>query len=95
MIDNTKGTIEYGSADFYEGEILDNKPHGVGIMKYSKNDAYKRESFSGYWFSGNRHGKGQLVMQSGDTYEGIWDTDKMADQDLMKIKWKNGNQYIG
>ena len=62
--------IEYPNLDIYEGEVVDNKPHGIGTM-YSKREFVKETNFTsegnsmyeGEWQNGLMHGKGTLIVK--------------------------------
>ena len=62
--------IEYPNLDIYEGEVVDNKPHGIGTM-YSKREFVKETNFTsegnsmyeGEWQNGLMHGKGTLIIK--------------------------------
>ena len=58
-------TFNYKNGDNYEGEILENLPHGYGSYTWANNDIY-----IGEWIKGQRHGKGILFLENGEIYEG-------------------------
>ena len=35
------------------------------------------EQYEGSWERDLRHGKGQMMYKNGDTYEGLWEFDKV------------------
>jgi hypothetical protein len=52
----------------YEGEYMDGKPHGRGIMKWRDGREYEGE-----WKEGKMHGHGKLVTDNGlKTFEGTF-----------------------
>jgi hypothetical protein len=69
-------SVEAKHVDVFEGEQLDGKPHGRGIM------IYERGIYDGDWFEGKRHGYGQyFVVQKEEgeedtlvcVHEGFWE----------------------
>ncbi len=69
-------SVEAIHIDVFEGEQLDGKPHGRGIM------IYERGVYDGDWFQGKRHGYGQyFVVQKEEgkedtlvcVHEGLWE----------------------
>jgi len=59
-------TTQTGSK--YVGELLDNRPHGSGIMSYADGTKY-----SGGWAGGKKHGKGTFIAIDGSSQEEIWE----------------------
>lgn len=49
----------------YEGDLLDEKRHGVGEYRYADGTVY-----SGEWHRGQRQGFGTLISPTGAVYEG-------------------------
>ncbi len=86
-------TIKYPNGDFYEGTVLNGKPHGKGKMTYAKDDAYERVSYEGDWVNGNCHGKGKMTFANGDVYEGDFKDDKRHGKG--KYTFASGNVYEG
>jgi hypothetical protein len=55
----------------YEGEIINGKPNGIGIINYTNGNKYEGEVKNG-----ERHGKGKQMSPDGTWQEGEWDKDK-------------------
>ena len=75
-------------SDKYNGELVNGKKEGKGIMKYRNGDFY-----DGYWKNDLREGKGTLIKKKGDKYYGIWKNDKLEEN--VEIKFSNGDEYYG
>jgi len=52
----------------YVGELLDNRPHGKGVMSYADGAKY-----SGGWAGGKKHGKGISAAKDGSSQEELWE----------------------
>ena len=63
--------MEYGDGSEYDGQWMDDKHHGKGIMTGADGDKY-----DGEWKDGKRHGKGIETKAGGATYDGEWKDDK-------------------
>ena len=57
--------LNFKNGDRYEGEVLDDLPHGYGSYTWFNQDTY-----IGEWVNGQRHGKGVLILENGESYEG-------------------------
>ena len=55
----------YQDGSFYEGDIVNGKRHGRGILTYPQNDSRDRKSYEGDWISDQRNGHGLCIMKSG------------------------------
>lgn len=77
----------YGGA-VYEGEMVDGKREGPGIMKYNNGRLY-----FGYWQNNLRHGKGFEKFPNGNSYEGTFAEGKAAGKGV--YRWGNGEAYEG
>jgi hypothetical protein len=55
--------IFYNESNLYEGQFLNDRPHGRGVYTWSDGSR-----FSGVWFEGNGQGVFQAI--NGDRYEG-------------------------
>ena len=77
--------FEDGSA--YDGEWLDDKRHGQGIMTFGES------RYEGIWENDKRHGKGVHTYSNGDKYEGQWENDEKSGDGI--YTWKNGGSYSG
>ena len=101
----------YPNGDKYEGYMLNDKPHGIGTMRYSDGEYY-----TGEW-NNNKYVKGTKEYKNGTTYKGTWinnqyDTGKLtffSDEDYKSFEgtflnnndangtliYVNGNKYTG
>ena len=55
-----KGEAKYPNGDafnFYEGEFINGKRHGYGVMKYVSGETYE-----GYWAEGERSSKTDISL---------------------------------
>ena len=85
--------LKFSNGDLYEGEVVDNKPHGNGVM-YSKRYFVKETNFTsegdqmyeGEWQNGAMHGKGILIIKG--ISEEDYELDKIADS-------YEGKKYVG
>jgi len=60
-----KGEAKYPNGDsfnFYEGEFIEGKRHGYGVMKYASGETYE-----GYWAEGERASKSDVVLPEDET----------------------------
>lgn len=79
---------------FYEGEVVDGKPHGCGVMTFENQDVY-----NGEWADGIMCGKGEYrfydIMKDGFTgsYTGFFKDNKFHGQGVRKYADKT--KYIG
>lgn len=72
----------------YEGEVLDDLPHGKGEYHFDNGDKY-----SGEFLNGLRHGKGTQIWANGDRYVGDWREGGQTGHG--EIDWHDGNRYVG
>ncbi|CAM9696552.1 unnamed protein product, partial [Ectocarpus sp. 12 AP-2014] len=72
----------------YEGDLLDEKRHGVGEYRYADGTVY-----SGEWHRGQRQGFGTLISPTGAVYEGEFDHDLIHGEGLWS--WTDGSSYAG
>ena len=61
-----QGVLTYTSSIVYQGEWFNDLKHGKGKEENLKNG----ETFEGEWKYGKLTGKGKMVYQTGDIYEG-------------------------
>jgi len=87
--DNMPAMLDIPAGSKYEGERLNNLPHGNGMLEYSNGDTYKGE-----WLNGKRHGIGIFFRCADATlYTGDWIDDKPNGKGL--IQYQNGEVYEG
>lgn len=72
----------------YEGEIVDNLPHGQGT--YTRTDGFK---YIGEWKHGEMHGSGVLTFSDGAEYVGELKNDAL--HGTGKITLFNGSFFAG
>ena len=91
-LEEVKKSNEYGSKKYtdaiYEGELVDGRRHGLGIMRYSNGRFYE-----GGWKNDFREGKGYEKYSNGNTYEGDFSKGKAQGKGV--YKWNNGEIYDG
>ncbi len=56
----------------YVGEVLNDVPHGKGILYFLEGDSVNRKSYEGDWVNGIREGQGTMIWVSGEKYTGSW-----------------------
>jgi len=81
--------LQYGPYAFYDGDYLNNLPHGQGLMKYRDGKLYRGE-----WKDGDRHGFGKLLYPNGDSYNGSWEAGKKSGTGTYFFA-KTGSTYKG
>lgn len=78
----------------YEGEVIDGKKHGVGIL-FTENG----ETYAGFWENDVKKGFGRYTYSNGDIYVGTFDKDKPNGHGKMDFylsgyiyegQWKDG-----
>ena len=81
-------SLDLGDGDSYEGEMKDDKYHGMGTYRWGNGNVY-----TGEYVNGVRQGKGKFAFASGSSYEGEWKNGKYHG----KGKWTNadGSYYTG
>lgn len=67
-----------GSETQYDGNWLDGRRSGRGVMTWPDSEKY-----TGDWKDGRRHGQGRMVFSSKDVYEGQWTSDEMTGKGTM------------
>lgn len=72
----------------YDGEWIDNKKNGFGIITYTNGNRYEGE-----WNYDKINGKGKMTYNNGDIYEGDWENDKKNGRGT--ITYGNGEIYEG
>ena len=51
--------------NIYEGEVLEGKKHGKGVLKFRNGDIY-----TGQFFQDEAHGQGKYTWPNGEYFEG-------------------------
>jgi hypothetical protein len=86
------GTMKYkgGRKDgnVFTGNWLDDRPHGLGFMKYRSGDEY-----NGMWSEGSISGEGTMTYASGDVYTGEWDRNTKSGTGT--LTFSHGARYEG
>jgi hypothetical protein len=80
--------IIYPNQEVYEGEVLDEKRHGIGQMWYEDGSMY-----TGEWHCDTKLGYGVFRTEDGTIYEGEFDNDKVHGDGA--FKWSDGSIFIG
>ena len=86
---NGTGKFTWNNGDSYEGEWLDDKIHGKGILISIKDQSVYKGDFR----DGKRHGKGFLRYVNGQWYDGEWRDGKKSGYG--KETFQNGDKYDG
>jgi len=81
------------SFDRYEGEMLNNVPHGEGTYFYQDNTEDKGNRYKGRFVNGVRDGKGSYFWSNGDRYVGDFKNDKFEGQGTKTFV--SGTKYVG
>ena len=79
--------FRYTDGSTYEGEWLDDKRHGKGVMIYAEGNKYVGE-----WQNDMCHGQGKYYYRNGDVHEGDWKDDQA--NGFCKFTYSLG-EYIG
>jgi hypothetical protein len=82
------GFRRYANGDFYRGELLQNKRHGLGVCVWADQRRYQ-----GLWKEGKLHGFGTYRWPRGDVYTGEWTEDRMTGYGA--YSWPEGDRYVG
>lgn len=92
-----EGTLYYPSlgsnenqCDKYAGSWVKNQREGEGTMTYLNGETY-----NGQWVKNQRHGKGTITTAQGVQYELHFKKDKIDFTQKGKIKYPDGEEYIG
>lgn len=72
-IGNTFGNVRF-SANKYQGQELNGRPHGYGTMIYGDGKRYEGE-----FANGLRHGQGTLTMPNGESFKGQFINDAITE----------------
>ena len=60
-------SIWYKNGDVFVGQIVENKPHGQGTMRFQNGNIYQ-----GGFVQGIMEGEGQMISSDGHIQQGIW-----------------------
>lgn len=82
------GACVFPSGARYEGDFVDGRITGLGVLYYPNGDTY-----IGNWQNQVRHGKGRFRFASGNEYLGMFDRNVMQGYGVMT--YANGNTYEG
>lgn len=80
--------FRFPNGDEYQGEWLNGKPHGEGLLVTLKGDRYLGEFENGLF-----HGYGEMHYGNGDVYEGEWVRGMPNGEGT--LNYKSGNYYEG
>jgi len=75
----------------YEGDVLDNLPHGRGTLTW--HPGMQQKKYEGEWKKSEPHGRGVLRFTNGDKFEGQWENGLLHGQ--VVITCANGQRYEG
>ena len=81
------------SYDRYEGEMLNNLPHGNGTYYYQDNTDEKGNRYQGNFNQGVREGRGTYFWSNGDKYVGDYKNDKI--EGIGTKTYTSGSKYVG
>lgn len=65
------------SANRYQGETLNGRPHGFGTLRYGDGKVY-----TGHFVNGLRHGHGKLIVPDGQYFEGMFYNDSITEEGI-------------
>ena len=85
---NCRGGRVFPDGSRYEGEFLDNRPSGHGVLHWSDGSVYNGQFLAGY-----PSGSGKIQMSSGETVIGQWTTGVL--EGVGVASWPNGEKYVG
>ena len=81
-----KFVVQYANGDFYEGELLNGKRHGIGVWILLNGD-----KFEGSFKENRMDGQGLYKYINGDMYQGSYKNGKKHGRG--KYTWANGDTY--
>ncbi|MFL6671818.1 MAG: MORN repeat-containing protein [Massilia sp.] len=73
----------------YEGDVVNGKPEGNGVVVYDNGDRYE-----GQWKDGLRDGSGRITYMLGGSYEGQWKRGKRDGKGVL-VYAGSGRRYEG
>ncbi|XP_076160139.1 uncharacterized protein LOC143143112 isoform X4 [Ptiloglossa arizonensis] len=77
----------------YEGDWLDGKRHGFGVLSKISENGTLRQRYTGDWVAGKKNGFGRSWYEDGSYYEGDFCQNKR--QGYGRIWYCNGDYYEG
>ena len=77
----------------YEGDFIDGKRTGKGVMFWGKNSGWAGDQYEGDFVDGERSGKGKYFWAYGDSYEGDFVDGKRTGKGVFKTV--DGERYEG
>lgn len=81
-------TIHYQNGDVYMGEVVNGRPHGIGVYLLVSGNMYRGEFAEGCF-----HGKGVYSWPDGSHYIGDFVMDSIEGEGVLTLD--NGEYYIG
>ncbi|MCL1944408.1 MAG: hypothetical protein FWF56_01160 [Firmicutes bacterium] len=85
---STQTSINYDSTARYQGEVVNGKRHGYGVLQYANGNRYEGSFAFGEFF-----GRGIFTYSNGDRYEGEFAYSKHHGKGL--LFFANGDKYEG
>lgn len=83
-------TRDYIGSDYYQGEAVHSRPHGIGtLISIATGDKYH-----GSFENGVKSGHGKMIFANGDVYDGTWVSDQQNGQGTF-TEALTGNVYTG
>ncbi len=77
-----QGSLTFDDHSSYEGEMVQNLPHGSGTMT----DADGAIVYQGQWRAGKRHGSGTSYDENGvAVYSGVWEANQYHGQGVLRL----------
>jgi len=80
--------VELDQGRLFEGNVVDGKPSGKGLLRYNNGDR-----FEGFFDDGKRIGRGTYHLSAGDFYQGFWVRDRLNGP--VSYRDASGNKYEG
>ena len=78
----------------YEGEWMNNRPHGRGTLWVKVNNGSKfTRRYVGQWFNGVMHGEGIYYYENGEVYRGQWSNNLRSGEGT--LQYKNDDKFVG
>jgi hypothetical protein len=88
LIQEEKSTIVDPDGAVYQGKLLDNKPHGQGVLTFADGSIY-----NGEFKHDIREGKGTLTLANGEKYVGLFHNNLASGQG--EYTFPDGRKYTG